>query len=66
MKLLIMQSHSIPCYLLPLMPKHLPQDSVLGHPQRVLLPQCERPSFAKDNIVALCFNIYIIGQQTAK
>lgn len=47
MKLFIMQSHSLPCYLLPLRPKH----PVLGHPQRLFLPQSERPVFATDKLV---------------
>jgi len=41
MKLLIMQSSPLPCYLIPLMPKYPPQHLVLGHPQPVFLLQCE-------------------------
>jgi hypothetical protein len=40
-----MQYSPLPCYLVPLRPKCLPQHPILEHPQPVCLPQCERPSF---------------------
>ena len=39
-KLLVMQSSSTPCYLIPLRPKYLPQHPVLEHAERIFLPQC--------------------------
>ena len=45
MNRLITQSHSVPCYFVPLRPKYLPQHPVLSHTYRMFLPQCERPSF---------------------
>jgi len=41
MKLLIMQSSPLPYYLIPLMPKYLPQQLVLGQPEPVFLLQYE-------------------------
>jgi hypothetical protein len=40
-KLLAMQSSPLPCHLVPLRSKYLPQ-----HPEPMFLPRCERPSFA--------------------
>jgi hypothetical protein len=40
-----MQSSPLPCYLLPLRPKYLPQHPLLKYPQHIFLPQCEGPSF---------------------
>jgi hypothetical protein len=37
--------HPVPLYIVPLKPKYLPQHPILEHPQLMLLPQCERPSF---------------------
>jgi hypothetical protein len=45
MKLLIIKFSSVPCYLVPLRPKYFPQHPILKHPQRMLLPQFQRPSF---------------------
>jgi len=45
LKLLVMQSSPLPCYLVPLRSKYLPQKFSLEHPQLTFLPQCERPSF---------------------
>ena len=36
---------SIPCYLVSLTPKHLPQHPILEDPQPMLLPECARPIF---------------------
>ena len=44
-KLLIMQLTSLPCYRVPLRPKHSPQHPTFKHPQTTFLPQCEGPSF---------------------
>ena len=51
-KLLLTQSSSLTCYLVPLMPKYIHQHSILEHPQPMFLPQCDRPSFTpiKKNI----------------
>jgi hypothetical protein len=35
----------VPLYIVPLKPKYLPQHPILEHPQPMLLPQRERPSF---------------------
>jgi hypothetical protein len=32
-------------YLVPLRPKYLPRHPIVKHPQSLVLPQCERPSF---------------------
>jgi hypothetical protein len=45
MKLLIMQSFPLPCYLVYLRPKYPPQHPFLKNPQPIFLPRCERPSF---------------------
>jgi len=44
-KLLLVQSSPLPCYLVPLTLKYLPQNPILRHPQPTFLSQCERPSF---------------------
>ena len=45
MKLLIIVSSQLTCYLDLLRPKYPPQHPILEHPQPTFLPQCERPSF---------------------
>jgi hypothetical protein len=45
LKLFVMQSSPLPCYLIPLGPKYPPQHSILENPQPSFLPQCEWPSF---------------------
>jgi hypothetical protein len=45
MKLLIIKSFQLLCYLVPPRPKYSPQQPILKHPQPTLLPQCQRPSF---------------------
>ena len=45
MKLFIIESSPITCYLDHLRPKYPPQHPILKHPQPTFLPQCERPSF---------------------
>jgi hypothetical protein len=42
---LVMQSPSVPRYLVPPRSKYSPQHHVLKHPQVPFLPQCQRPSF---------------------
>ena len=44
-KLFVMQSSPLPCYLIPLGPKYPPQQPILENPQPTILPQCERPIF---------------------
>jgi len=44
-KLLIVQSSPLSCYLVPLWSKIPPQDPIFKHPQPTLLPHCEKPSF---------------------
>jgi len=44
-KLLVMSSPPLPCYLVPLRPKYSPQHPVLKHPQPTFIPQFERSSF---------------------
>ena len=45
-KLLEMQSSSLPYYLVLMRPKYLPQRPILENPQPTFLPQWQRPSFA--------------------
>jgi len=40
-----MRSSPLPCYLVPLRPKYLPQHPILKYPQPIFLPQCETPNF---------------------
>jgi hypothetical protein len=44
-KLFVMQTSPLPCYLIPLGPKYPPQHPILENPQPTFLPQCERQSF---------------------
>jgi hypothetical protein len=44
-KLFVMQSSPLPCYLIPLRPKYPPQHPILENPQPTFLPLCEWPSF---------------------
>jgi hypothetical protein len=44
MKLLIMQSSPLPCYLVPLRPKYPLQHPILQHPKPTFLAKCQRPS----------------------
>jgi len=44
-KLIVMQSPPLPCYLVPLKPKYLPQLPLFEHFQPVVFPQHERPRF---------------------
>ena len=62
-KLLVMLTSPLPCYLVPLMPKYSPQHSVIIHPQPTFLPQCERPSFTpiksnRQNYSSIFLNLY--------
>ena len=41
----ITESLPLPCSLVPLRPRHLPQNLILEHPKPMFLPQCYRPSF---------------------
>jgi hypothetical protein len=44
-KLLVVPSSPLPCYLVRLVPKYLPQHPILKHPQLIFLPPYERPIF---------------------
>jgi hypothetical protein len=44
-KLFVMQSSSLSCYLIPLGPKYPPQHLILENSQPTFLPHCERPTF---------------------
>jgi hypothetical protein len=44
-KLLVMQSSPLPCYLIPLRPKYPPQHSILENPQPTFLPQCDHNTY---------------------
>jgi len=64
-KLLIMYSSPLPCYLIPLRLKY-PQNSILKHPQPTFLPQCEWLSFTpiqifKQNCSSVYLQLYIFG-----
>ena len=43
-KLFVMQSSPLPCYLIPLGSKYPPQHSILENAQPTFLPHCEQPS----------------------
>ena len=45
-KLLVMYSSPLPCYLVPLRPKYPPQHPILKNPQSTFLLHCEWPSFS--------------------
>jgi hypothetical protein len=51
-KLSVMQSFPLPCYLVPLRLKYLPQHPIFEHPQSTFLPQCERPSLIPHWMIA--------------
>ena len=64
-------SSLFPFYFFPLSPKYLPQHSILEHPQPMLFPQSERPSFIpiqpnRWNYISVYFNLYIFGWQTGR
>jgi hypothetical protein len=55
----------LPCHLVPLSPKYLPQHPILKHPQPVFLPSWERPSSTpiqnqKRSYSSVYFNLYIL------
>jgi len=60
-KFLTMRFSPLPCYLVPLTPKYLPQHPILQHPKPIFLPQCKRPSFtsAQSNRQNYSFSILI-------
>ena len=62
-KLIVMWSSPLPCYLVPFRYKYPLQHPILELPQPTLLPQCERPSFTptqnRQNYNSLYLNIYI-------
>ena len=65
-KLLIMQFSPLPCHLVPLRSKCLPQHPILKHPPPMFLPRCERPSCTpiqnnRQSYSSLYLNLFIIG-----
>ena len=65
-KMLIMWSSSLPCYLFPLRSKHLPQLPALEHPQPTFLYQSDRRSFThthnnRQNYSSVYLNLHIFG-----
>jgi len=61
-----MQSSPLPCHLIPLRPKYLPQHPILKHPVPMFLPRRERPSSApiqnnRQSYTSLSLNLHIIG-----
>jgi hypothetical protein len=69
-KLHIMQSSPLSCYVISLRPIYLPQCPILKCPQPTFPPQCERPIFTlaqnKRQIVVLYIVILYIGYQTGR
>jgi hypothetical protein len=65
MKLPPVQLSPFSSYFIPLRSKHSPQHPVLKHPQSMLFPQCERPSFTPilnkwQNYSCVYFNHFIL------
>jgi hypothetical protein len=68
-KLLVMQSSWLHCYLVPLRPKCLPQYRTLEHPQPMFFHQCDRPSLIpiqnnRQNCSSEYLNHYLFEYQT--
>jgi hypothetical protein len=68
MKLIIVQVSPFSCYFIPLWSKYYSQNPVLKHPQSMLFPQYERPSFTPiqnnwQNYGFVYFNLYVPRQQ---
>jgi len=64
MKLLVMWSSSLSCYLVPLRQKYVPQHPLPEHHQPRFLPECERPSLTRiqnyiQNYSPVYFNLCI-------
>jgi len=62
----MMRYPPLPCYLVPLRPKYLPQHPDLEYLQPMFLPQRETPNFTpeqnnRENYISVHFNIYILG-----
>ena len=65
-KLVVKHCSPLPCYLVPLRPKYLPQHPILKHPSPMFLPRYDRPSSTpiqnnRQSCSSLYLNIYIIG-----
>ena len=70
-KLQLRSFFPIPCYLVPLRPKYLPQHPTLRYPQTTFLHQRERPCFTptqnnRQNYSSVHLNLYIFGYQTGR
>jgi hypothetical protein len=64
-ELLIMQFSPIPCYLVFLMAKYLPQYPILEPSQTVFFPQCARPSLTpirniRQSYSSVYLNLYVL------
>jgi hypothetical protein len=57
MKVLVMQSSALPCYLVALKSKYLPQHPTLQNPQTVFPSECEGSIFAQFDV----FCVFIYG-----
>jgi hypothetical protein len=65
-KLLILKSFRLPCYIVHFRPKYPLQRPILEHPQPMFICQCKRPSFkpiqnSRQNYSSVYLNIYILG-----
>jgi hypothetical protein len=63
--------HAPPCYLVPLVPKCIPQISIFSHPQPMFRCQCERPSFTylqnkSKNIIFVLFFMFLDEESIAE
>jgi hypothetical protein len=59
-KLLILSSSPLPCYLIPFRPKYSPLHYVLKHPQPMFLPQCAPTSSTPIQITGKIIVLYIL------
>ena len=65
-KLLVVRSSPLPCYLVPLRPKYSPQNPTLELPQPTFLSQCDWPSLTPlqnkmHNYSSVHLNLYIFA-----
>ena len=70
MKFLTAQSPPVPCHLVPLRPKYLPQQLFIKPPQPMVFPPCERPSCIliyhnRQINSSVYFNVYVSGSKCA-
>jgi hypothetical protein len=60
-KLLILSSSPLPCYLIPFRPKYSPLHFVLEHPQPMFLPPCAPTSSTPIQITGRIIVLYILN-----